>query len=79
MLPFTVTRTYLASVAGKVYFSEFSVVPLLSPLNVGKCSSISGCGYDEMIRTCISVIPCNVYAADVLSRTQVSTNPLPNS
>jgi len=34
VLPFTVTLTYLASVAGMVYFSEFSVVPLLSPLNL---------------------------------------------
>ena len=29
VLPFTVTLTYLASVAGMKYFSEFSVVPLL--------------------------------------------------
>src|SRR4030095_5383437 len=34
VLPFTVTLTYLASVAGMTYFSEFSVVPLLSPLNL---------------------------------------------
>ena len=34
MLPFTVILTYLASVAAKVYFSEFSVVPLLSPVNL---------------------------------------------
>ena len=34
VLPFTVTLTYLASVAGMMYFSEFSVVPLLSPLNL---------------------------------------------
>jgi hypothetical protein len=34
VLPFTVTLTYLASVAGITYFSEFSVVPLLSPLNL---------------------------------------------
>ena len=34
MLPLTVTRTYLAFVEAKVYFSEFNVVPLLSPLNL---------------------------------------------
>src|SRR6478672_6334849 len=33
VLPLTVTLTYLASVAVMTYFSEFSVVPLLSPLN----------------------------------------------
>ena len=34
MLPFTVTLTYLAFVEGMIYFSEFTVVPLLSPLNL---------------------------------------------
>ena len=35
LLPFTVTLTNLTlSTVGKVYFSEFSVVPLLSPLNL---------------------------------------------
>ena len=34
LLPFTVIRTYLASVEAKVYFSELSVVPLLEPLNL---------------------------------------------
>ena len=33
VLPFTVTLTYLALVAGMTYFSEFSVVPLLLPVN----------------------------------------------
>jgi hypothetical protein len=34
LLPFTVTLTNLTlSTVGKVYFSELSVVPLLSPLN----------------------------------------------
>ena len=34
VFPFTVTLMYLASVEGMVYFSEFNVVPLLSPLNL---------------------------------------------
>ena len=34
MFPFTVTLMYLALVEAKVYFSEFNVVPLLSPLNL---------------------------------------------
>ena len=33
LLPLTVIRTNFAWVEEKVYFSEFSVVPLLSPLN----------------------------------------------
>jgi hypothetical protein len=33
VLPFTVILTYLPLVAANEYFSEFSVVPLLSPLN----------------------------------------------
>ena len=51
VLPFTVTLTYLASVAGMVYFSEFSVVPLLV-LNtlVVNVTSIGGCGYNEINR-----------------------------
>ena len=32
MLPLTVSRTYLAFMEEKVYFSELAVVPLLSPL-----------------------------------------------
>ena len=36
VLPLTVTLTYLALTGVvKVYFSEFNVVPLLSPLNLG--------------------------------------------
>ena len=44
VLPFTVTLTYLASVAGIVYFSEFtcSTTTIATKL-IGKCSSISGC------------------------------------
>ena len=34
MLPLTIIRTNFACVEEKVYFSEFSVVPLLSPLNL---------------------------------------------
>jgi hypothetical protein len=34
VLPLTVTLTYLAFVEEKVYFSEFIVVPLLSPVNL---------------------------------------------
>ena len=33
VLPLTVILTNLASTGGIAYFSEFSVVPLLSPLN----------------------------------------------
>jgi hypothetical protein len=33
VLPLIVILTYLASVAGMIYFSELAVVPLLSPLN----------------------------------------------
>lgn len=34
LLPLTVIRTYRASVFVNVYFSWFSVVPLLEPLNL---------------------------------------------
>ena len=69
VLPFTVTLTYLALVAGIVYFSEFSVLPLLVLVNlvVNVVPSVDVAD-DKIVCALISIIPCNINAANVLSR-----------
>ena len=64
-MPFTVTLIYLASVEENVYFSEFSVVPLLVPVKTveNKEPSVDAV-MTKISSSLISGIPSYIYTTN---------------